>query len=112
MIPRRHHRLPIISLLLLALVARALVPAGFMPSTDGSSALTLCPDGMVMPSGSGGFAHTDHCPFGAAPFAAPINHFAPPPVLATALGTVGFESASWVPSARTARANQPRAPPA
>jgi hypothetical protein len=112
MTPPRHHRVRIISLLLLVLVARALVPAGFMPSAAGSSALTLCPDGMVMPSGPGGYAHTDHCPFGAAPFAAPITHFAPTPVLATALGIAGFEFSPWAPSTRAARAHQPRAPPA
>jgi hypothetical protein len=109
---RPHHRSRIISLLLLVLVARALVPAGFMPSAAGSSALILCPDGMVMPSGPGGYGHTDHCPFGAAPFAAPLSHFAPTPVLATPVSIASVESLPWAPSARTARAHQPRAPPA
>ncbi len=109
---RPHHRSRIISLLLLVLVARALVPAGFMPSTAGSAALTLCPDGMVMPAGAGSYGHTDHCPFGAAPFAAPIAHFPPTPVLAAAVSITGVESLPWVPSARAARAHQPRAPPA
>ena len=109
---RPHHRVRIISLLLLVLVARALVPAGFMPSAGGSSALTLCPDGMVMPAGPGGSGHADHCPFGAAPFAAPITHIAPTPVLAAAVSIAGVESLPWAPSARVARAHQPRAPPA
>ncbi len=73
---RYRRRLPIISALLLALVARAAVPVGFMPAADGSAQMTLCPDGMLMPADAGnagaGRLHTDHCPYGSAPFTAPI----------------------------------------
>jgi hypothetical protein len=109
-------RPPLISLLLLVLLARALVPTGFMPASDGSAQLTLCPDGMLMPSAAAmansGLLHADHCPFGAAPFAAPIS--APPliPQLAAAVGTAGIVASPRPPAARAARSHQPRAPPA
>ena len=117
----RHHRLPIISLLLLVLVARALVPMGFMPAGNGSAQLTLCPDGMLMPSDVGsadaaarnsGHSHIDHCPFGSAPFAAPIAHLAVTPALTVPVSVRGVAPSPWVPSARVARTHQPRAPPA
>ncbi|MEJ0005710.1 MAG: hypothetical protein WDM77_04820 [Steroidobacteraceae bacterium] len=113
-------RTRIISLLLLVLVTRALVPAGFMPAGDGSAQLTLCPDGMLMPSDPGtaaaampgsGHLHTDHCPFGSAPFAAPLADLAVVPARALAVTLRGIDSSSWVPEARAARTHQPRAPP-
>lgn len=122
MTPYRHRTLPIVSLLLLVLVARALVPAGFMPAADGSAQLTLCPDGMLMPSDAGsgsdtaarnsGHVHTDHCPFGSAPFAAPIAHLPVIPQLAAANHAPGFDAAPWIPAIRGSRTHQPRAPPA
>ncbi len=117
----RRRRLPIISALLLALVARAVVPVGFMPAADGSAQMTLCPDGMLMPSDAGNNAaagmpgsglHTDHCPYGAAPFAAPIAEFPITPALAAAINLPDFAPSAWVPSNRTLRSHQPRAPPA
>lgn len=115
----RPRRVPLISLLLLVLLARALVPTGFMPAGDGSAQLMLCPDGMLMPAETGkaagapspGHLHTDHCPFGSAPFAAPIADLAVIPVLAVAVGNPGIDPAPWVASTRAARTHQPRAPP-
>ena len=111
----RQHRPLIISLLLLVLIARALVPVGFMPAGDGSTQLILCPDGMLMPADSGAPGsvklHTDHCPFGSAPFAAPLSATAVVPQLAAPISIPGFESSAWVPTARGARSHQPRAPP-
>ncbi len=104
-----HHRSALISLLLLVLVARALVPVGFMPAGDGSAQLILCPDGMLMPSGH---SHIDHCPFGSAPFAAPISSLAVIPTGALPVDIPGTDPSPWVPSARIARTHQPRAPPA
>jgi hypothetical protein len=110
-----------ISLLLLVLVARALVPMGFMPAGNGSAQLTLCPDGMLMPSGAAsadaaarhpGHSHLDHCPFGSAPFAAPIAHVAITPTLSAPGSVPGIDPSPWVPSVRVARTHQPRAPPA
>ncbi len=118
--PPRPHRLPVISLLLLALVARALVPTGFMPSGDGSAQLLLCPDGMLMPAdpasnaaGAPGPAHlhANHCPFGSAPFAAPIAHIPVIPVLAGAIIKPALDPALRIPAVRSAATHQPRAPP-
>jgi hypothetical protein len=120
MVPYRPRRVPLISLLLLVLVVRALVPAGFMPAGNGAAQLTLCPDGMLMPSDPGDAAgavpgaphlHTDHCPFGSAPFAAPIAHLPVIPVLAGAISAPEIDTAPWVPGARVARTHQARAPP-
>ena len=117
----RAHNVRLISLLLLVLIARALIPPGFMPAGNGAAQLTLCPDGMLMPADTSdagtaaphpGSSQVDHCPFGAAPFAAPIAQLAVSPVLATALRLPGFEPSHWVSSTRTARTHQPRAPPA
>jgi len=40
-----NQRLWVISVLLVALVARALIPAGFMPATDRPLSFQICPDG-------------------------------------------------------------------
>jgi hypothetical protein len=113
------HRLrtaPLISLLLLVLAARALVPVGFMPASDGSAELTLCPAGMVMPAGSpmadhGGHFQTDRCPFGSAPFAAPITAIAVIPFLAAAISLPLPSLSPVVVVTRAARGNPPRGPP-
>jgi hypothetical protein len=105
----------LISLLLLVLLTRALVPVGFMPAADGSAGLTVCPDGMLMAADAGmpnsGHLHTDHCPFGAAPFAAPLATPAAIPQRADAISLPGFESSGWIPTSRASRSHQPRAPP-
>lgn len=115
----RPRRVSLLSLLLLTLLARALVPTGFMPAGDGSAQLMLCPDGMLMSAETGkaagtpvpGHVHTDHCPFGAAPFAAPLASQPLIPLLTVAVSQPLNDPASRVPGARTARTHQPRAPP-
>ena len=42
---RPHQRLWVISTLLIALLVRALIPAGFMPATDRPFSFQICPDG-------------------------------------------------------------------
>lgn len=115
------HRQSIISLLLLVLVARALVPAGFMPASNGSAQLMLCPAGMLMPAVSTQgdpaapgqpHTHTDSCPYGSAPFAAPLAHLPVIPTLVPAISTPGFEPVLWRAGSRPDRTQQPRAPPA
>ena len=114
------HRLrtaPIISLLLLVLAARALVPVGFMPASDGSAELTLCPAGMVMPAGApmadhGGHLQTDRCPFGSAPFAAPITAFPVTPILAVAISIAQPSLSPALEIIRASRSHPPRGPPA
>ena len=109
----------LIGLLLLVLLARALIPGGFMPAGDGSAQLTLCPAGMLMPADDGAapggaapHSHIDHCPFGSAPFAAPIATLSATPVLAASVRHLRFETLSQAPRDRAARAHQPRGPPA
>ena len=120
---RRRHRL-ITGLLLVALVFRVLIPAGFMPAGDGSLSLRICPmammaDGLPMslptPSDGedhpGGPAHSDHCPYAFAPAAAPVPHFAAvlPELLAATASRPPIVAVRLV--RRTARTHQPRAPP-
>ena len=114
---RRNRRTVLVSALLLALTWRALVPAGFMPASDGSMLLQPCPEGMPGmvieqdPAHPHGDHHTEHCPFGAAPFAAPLPCIAlTPPTLASAPQLERpFTAPHFV--VRIARAHQPRAPP-
>jgi fermentation-respiration switch protein FrsA (DUF1100 family) len=57
----------------LAFAARALVPQGFMPASDGSLRVTICPEGAPVPAllhgGTGDrqtSSHNQHCAFGSA----------------------------------------------
>jgi hypothetical protein len=116
---KRGRRELISGTLLVVLAFRALVPAGFMPATDGSFSLQICHVGF---SGAlfaqlpghhpGDSAKSDHCPFTAVPAAAPVPQLMPlVPVFVTALERmVRFEAHAV--SVRAARAHQARAPPA
>ena len=64
----------IAGVVLLAVLARVWVPAGFMPSTGHGIALKFCHAGMAMPaepvspgSQPAGAGHAEYCPFGSAP---------------------------------------------
>jgi hypothetical protein len=105
-------------LLLLALLFRATVPVGFMPSGEGPFALQICPEGM--PSGihaphlhhGGSHGHFEHCPFGSLPGAGPLSHafgIASLPPAAPPAAPV-FDSPRL--AIRLERAHAPRAPPA
>ena len=127
--PRLTRRLIIISALLAALLWRALVPAGFMPAADGSAQLMPCPEGMpgmmveqpadaanygTDPGGDPGAQprdHTDHCPFGSAPFAAPLPAFVLPAPPRTGSRPPTLRFSPRRPEVRVARTHQPRAPP-
>lgn len=60
--PMRRRQLNLLSLLILPLLlARALIPAGFMLSADaGGLQLTFCPAGVVQPLGSQSNEHAGH----------------------------------------------------
>ncbi|HTQ36012.1 MAG TPA: hypothetical protein VMH77_03155 [Steroidobacteraceae bacterium] len=120
----RHYRPFLISLLLLALSCRALVPAGFMPAADGSARLALCQNGMpdmpgmpgmpdmVLPHGGAPHGnHVEHCPFGAAPSFAPLPVLAVELRLSTDLPGLPPASESAPPPARISGAHRARAPP-
>lgn len=116
---RRSRRALITGTLLATLLWRALIPSGFMPATDGSAALVFCPEGMpdmVLERTTGdphGSDHTEHCPFGAAPSAAPVSSAT---VAAVRTDDLAQPPAQRYDSPRladrSARAHQPRAPPA
>ena len=94
----------------LALLFQSMIPAGFMPASDGSFALQVCHSGL--PAHSGGHSHDEFCPFGALPGAGPITTIAA--FLPSRLGApqpvagVGFRR----PAPRFDRAHPPRGPPA
>jgi Protein of unknown function (DUF2946) len=122
----RKRRELIVSVLLLALTLRALVPAGFMPAADHGFSLEICPDGfpaqllhydMHHEHGAGGAAHhhgssrPEHCVFAAVAGAATAA--------STLVVLVALESTltPLLDTTRSARRTerfhirQPRAPP-
>jgi hypothetical protein len=115
---RRHRRL-IAGAMFVALLFQSMIPAGFMPASDGSFSLQICPSGFPAQSGgeqsaphSGGHSHVEFCPFGALPGAGPITHitaFLPPLSITPQLVA---NTAFRRPSARLGRAHPPRGPPA
>ena len=103
---------------LLAVLARVWVPAGFMPSTGHGIALKFCHAGMSMPaepvspgSQPARAGHAEHCPFGSAP----SMGFVVTALLAVATALVvacaTFEFSTLHASLRLPRAHRSRAPP-
>ena len=106
------------TLLLVLLLFRAYVPAGFMPANGVPFALQLCPavtTGKPIPAHlhhhSGTHADFESCPFGSSAAAGPISHpidfetAEPAPVQRT----LAFETPRLAVSAQ--RTHQPRGPP-
>lgn len=105
-------------LALIALLLRALVPAGWMPGTAAASPFVICsvdgavqhtPDGHKLPDDT---AHHNACPFGATP------HFVktPEPVAIAvpslrSMTVPQFGKTRPVPSLSAYRTQSPRAPP-
>ena len=108
----------ITSILLVALVFRGLVPAGFMPASDRPFSIEICHDGfptqLLSHDGnrhSGGASHLEHCLFGSGSIAGPAPHVAPAlSVALTCLGSVLTAVVSPV-SVRLVHVPQARAPP-
>jgi hypothetical protein len=119
LIRSRLNRTLFISLLLMALASRALIPTGFMPSASGPFSIIICHGGIALhdaalhdkPLHPGDPGRFDHCQFGAAPAVGPISDLAivraPPPVVAQA--TQAFDSRH--PILLRGRAHPPRGPP-
>jgi hypothetical protein len=119
----------IVSILLIALVFRALVPAGFMPAPNHAFSLEICPDGFppqllhhAMEHGSGAHhagaaphshnsARAEHCVFAAVAGAEPDSHahgvHAP---IDSSLAPL-FDIARFALQTQRFRIQQPRAPP-
>jgi hypothetical protein len=119
----------IVSILLVALALRALVPVGFMPASDRPFALEICPDGfppqllhygMFHGHGMhhfGGASHShdagrsEHCVFAAVASAGPATH---PLIVHLPLGpslVPLFDTAGSAFRTPRFRIQQPRAPP-
>jgi hypothetical protein len=135
------HRQWLISLVLLALAVRALVPAGFMPATDRPFSFEICPDGFpaqLLHQGSEavhqhhhhdaqndgssqsstpgshdhGAARAEHCVFAAAASVGPAPQIA---VLVHAIESLAPPQLYFftrLPELTRHRVQQPRAPPA
>jgi hypothetical protein len=118
---RRHRRL-IGGAMFLALLFQSMIPAGFMPASDGSFALQVCHSGFLTQSGdeqsdqqgaphSGSHSHVEFCSFGALPGAGPIVHIAAllpsQPITPNPVADAGFPR----PAVRFDRAHPPRGPP-
>jgi hypothetical protein len=95
--------------LLIALLFQAMIPAGFMPATDGSFALQICPHDSN--HHTGGHSHVEFCSYGALPGAAPLPHVAvwlpSTPVAQQPIAEV-VSSRAYL---RFERAHPPRGPP-
>jgi hypothetical protein len=104
--------------LLVGLLFQGMIPAGFMPATDGTFALKICHSGFPALSDGqstdrhSGHSHVEFCPFGALPGAGPISH-------AVALLATWSTAPQLIadlpyspPHTRFERAHPPRGPPA
>ena len=66
--------------MVIAFAARALVPAGFMPASDGLLRIRICPEGLrahLFGHGERTAPHTEHCVFGSAGATGPVPHLPP-----------------------------------
>jgi hypothetical protein len=104
------------AVLMLALLFRAAVPVGFMPSGEGPFALKICPDGLPNAHSAhlhhgDGHGHFDSCPFGSVPAAGPISHDLGVAALPLAVGEVASEFLVSIRAVRLSRAHAARAPP-
>jgi len=115
----RRRRELVISILLVAVMFHALIPAGFMPASGKLFSLTLCHGNVPAPTApqdagkhAGNSSHTQHCAFGNAPAAGPAMELAR--VLLTAV-TASQPTVLFSEPLRTSvalvRVQQPRAPP-
>ncbi len=82
-------RVLIAGVMLFAFAVRALIPQGFMPSSDRPFSIEICPEGLpaqlLAHAGhhhhGGSHFYTQHCVFGAACASAPPSHFSVSTVL-------------------------------
>ena len=115
----RRRRELVTSILLVALVLRALIPAGFMPASGEGFSLTICRGDLSVPSSPhdtvrhpGNAPHTEHCAFGNAPAPGPAMEVArvlPTPV--TSAEPILFLSEPLHLNVGLVRVQQPRGPP-
>jgi hypothetical protein len=108
----------LIALLLPVLALRVLLPAGFMPVSDGGELrIVMCSEGMHLPDAGTGGDRPDgddmgNCPFASASFNAPLPQFvvvAATPTLSARF--ISFAADDLPPSTGPPRAAAARAPP-
>jgi hypothetical protein len=134
----RRARHCIAAIALVAFALRALVPAGYMPSSDHPLTLQICGEGLdasplapahhhhaalqeygqlhhheglhagTPSNGTGTFRH---CPFGSAPLPAPVAQIPAALLTGVALATPVFQLRSLVVSQQLVRSQRARAPP-
>jgi hypothetical protein len=115
-----------LGLVLMAVLVRALIPSGFMPSAEHPFTLQLCPDGLPdqllssngmhgMHSDLAGHHHnslqTEHCLFGVAAFTGAAPHVAQVTAAFETVRTVERTSETIARPFQRLRLQQPRAPP-
>src|ERR1700722_6568102 len=114
----RSKRELIVSLLLVALVFRALVPAGFMPASDRPFSIEICHDGfpaqLLSQDGSrhpGTSPQFENCLFGSSSTPGPTPHVAPVRTVAFILCGAVLAVIPAIASVRLVHIPQARAPP-
>jgi hypothetical protein len=115
----RRRRELVTSILLVAVVFHALIPAGFMPASGKPFSLTICRPDFPAPSAPldtgrqpGNPPHTEHCAFGNAPAAGPAMETGRVlPVAITAAEPILFLSEPLHRNVGLVRVQQPRGPP-
>jgi hypothetical protein len=108
------HRHVATCLLLVMLLVRASVPAGFMPQSGNPLQLQLCSAGMpgMQPAHTTeSLAHATDCPFGHSPVAGPIAEGIVPTSFQASLSRPLLVFDTQPSGARLLRAQQARAPP-
>jgi hypothetical protein len=113
----RRRRELVTSILLVTLVLRALIPAGFMPASGEGFSLTICRAEFPAPSSHdtgrhpGNPPHTEHCAFGNAPAAGPAMEVARVlPTAVTAAEPIVLSEPLRI-NVELVRVQQPRGPP-
>src|SRR5579862_5241913 len=108
------------SVLLVALILRALIPSGFMPGGNGHFGLVICPDGFPAQllahhnhhqhPDSGQSAHFEHCPYGGLA-SAPTPHSTATASIVRIEGDLPLTCESSPVTIRLVYLPQPRGPP-
>ena len=114
----RRKREHVISILLVTLMLRALIPVGFMPASGEGFSLTICRADFPAPSAPqdtgrhpGNPLHVEHCAFGNAPAAGPAMEVARGlPTAVTAAEPILVSEPLRI-NVGLVRVQQPRGPP-
>ncbi len=119
--PRKRRRLTLLaSIMLVAFATRALIPAGFMPTSERPFSIEICWEGFpadMLTHGephhhhSGSPSHSEHCVFGTACSAGPTPYLPLPSDSSSAKQLRAVAVVSIAGAVRLVHLPQPRAPP-